>query len=320
MTRNLAPVAATPAPQVPPHDLEAERSVLGAMLLGEAPQYHLLVEEALAPEDFYRETHGQIFAAMVALHRDGKPIDSITVADQMRVEGTMRAPHGQADIDVLAAAVPVIGHLRRYAEIVRDSAVRRRILTQCWTTVSAVHAGHGARALGIATDAAAAFQDLGRNLAGRLEISAADAVAGQAEHFERRRHGDLDDLLLTGYPDLDELLEGLEEGSLYYVAARPGVGKTAFGLGLLHNLISDDASLGPAQRCLLYTLEMSEVQIIQRMVAARARVPLSGIRRPDRHRLGDDHVRRVHEAQDWVRTRPFDLVPRSVQLSQLAGH
>ena len=319
MTRT-ALAAAAPAPQVPPHDLEAEQSVLGAMLLGEAPQYHLLVEEALAPEDFYRETHGRIFAAMVALHRDGKPIDSITVADQMRVAGTMRSPHGQADIDVLAAAVPAIGNLRRYAEIVRETAVRRRILGQCWSTMSAVHEPRGERALGIATDAAAAFQDLGRNLAGRLEISAADAVSDQAEHFERRRQGDLDDLLLTGYRDLDKLLEGLEAGSLYYVAARPGVGKTAFGLGLLHNLVSDDPAMRPAQRCLLYTLEMSEVQIIQRMVAARARVPLSSIRRPDRHRLSDEHVRRVHEAQDWVRTRPFDLVPRSVQLSQLAGH
>src|SRR6187200_1199859 len=107
---------------------------------------------------------------------------------------------------------------------------------------------------------------------------------------------------------------------MYYVAARPGVGKTAFGLGLLHNFTSDEPAFGPAQRCLLYTLEMSDLQIIQRIVAARARVPLPGIRRPDRHHLSEDHVRRVRDAQAWVSSRPFDLVPRSVQLSQLAGH
>jgi replicative DNA helicase len=321
MTTTVAPAPSAPLPPAaPPCDLEAEQSVLGALLLSQAPQYYMIVEEGLRPADFYRRQHAEIFASMLARHREGKPIDPITVADQMRVDGTFRPPHGQAEIDALTATVPAISNLRRYAEIVRETAVRRRILAQCYTTMTAVHEPHGTRALGIATDAATAFQDLGRDLAGRLEVSAADAVDDQATHFERRRNGDLDDLLLTGYPDLDDLLEGLEPGSLYYVAARPGVGKTAFGLGLLHNLISDDPALGPSHRCLLYTLEMSDVQIIQRMLAARASVALSAIRRPDRHPVSDTHLARIHDAQHWVRTQPFDLVPRSVQLSQLAGH
>ena len=88
----------------------------------------------------------------------------------------------------------------------------------------------------------------------------------------------------------------------------------------MHNFTSDDPSLGPACRCLLYTLEMSAVQIIQRMVAARASVSLSTIRRPDRHPIADDELRRIHEAQAWVRGRPFERVPRSVRLGELAGH
>ena len=142
--------------------------MLGALLLSDAAQYHLIVEEGLRPEDFYREKHAHIYAAMHTLQREGKPIDPITVADQMRVEGTFRDPNAQADIDALTAVVPAVGNLRRYAQIVRDTAVRRRILTQCYRTIGAVHQPQGARALGIATDAANAFHDLGREVAGRL--------------------------------------------------------------------------------------------------------------------------------------------------------
>jgi replicative DNA helicase len=320
MTPRALTAAPSPTAALPPHDLQAEQAVLGTMLLGSGAQHRLLVEHALTPQDFYRTSHGAIYAAMIALHRAGAPIDALTVADQMRVEGTLREPGGRAELDVLSGSVPAVGNYERYAQIVRDTAVRRRILNQAHATIEAVHQSHGERALAIATGAAAAFQDLGRELAGRLEISATDAVSEQFDHFERRRRGELDDLMLTGYRDLDELLEGLEAGSLYYVAARPGVGKTAFGLGLLANLTGDGEGLGEPQRCLLYSLEMSELQIIQRMIAARANVALSAIRRPDRHPLTAAQLRRVRDAQAWVAERPFDLVPKSVQLSQLAGH
>src|SRR5438270_8523608 len=112
---------------VPPHNLEAEKSVLGAVLLDERHLYALLIEEHLRPEHFYREQHGAVFAAMTTLHAQDRKIDHLTVAEMLREDGKLEQVGGVAAIDELTGWVPAAGHARDYGRIVRDQARMRAL-------------------------------------------------------------------------------------------------------------------------------------------------------------------------------------------------
>src|SRR5947209_5734809 len=113
---------------VPPHNIEAEKSVLGAVLLDERHLYALLVEERLRPEHFYREQHGEVFAAMIDLHESNRKIDHLTVAETLRQRGKIEDVGGPEVIDELSGWVPAAGHARDYGRIVRDHAQLRLLL------------------------------------------------------------------------------------------------------------------------------------------------------------------------------------------------
>ena len=112
-----------PAASVPPHNLEAEKSVLGAVLLDERHLYALVADEQLRPEHFYREQHGLVFAAMLQLHQRGSRIDQLTVAEALRQDGQLDQVGGEGAVDELAGWVPAAGHAREYGRIVRDNAL-----------------------------------------------------------------------------------------------------------------------------------------------------------------------------------------------------
>ena len=128
MTTFATPLDGASAAPGPPHSLEAEQSVLGAILLSERTMYALVIEEGLKPEDFYRERHRLIYGAMMALYGESEPIDVLTVTERLRSEGNLEPAGGQAVVDGLAAAVPAAAHARQYARIVREHALMRRLL------------------------------------------------------------------------------------------------------------------------------------------------------------------------------------------------
>jgi replicative DNA helicase len=106
---------------VPPHNLEAEKSVLGAVLLDERHLHALLVEEQLRPDHFYREQHGAVFGAMLTLYENDRKIDHLTVSETLRQHGKLDEVGGAAAIDELAGWVPAAGHAREYGRIVHDN-------------------------------------------------------------------------------------------------------------------------------------------------------------------------------------------------------
>src|SRR5437660_2791821 len=123
---------------VPPHNLEAEKSVLGAVLLDERHLYPLLIEVHLRPEHFYREQHGVVFAAMMELHQGDHKIDHLTVAENLRHRGKLDEIGGPEAIDELASWVPTAGHARDYGRIVRDNARMRALLTTSYEIQASV--------------------------------------------------------------------------------------------------------------------------------------------------------------------------------------
>ncbi|MGA2927265.1 MAG: DnaB-like helicase N-terminal domain-containing protein, partial [Solirubrobacteraceae bacterium] len=123
---------------VPPHNLEAEKSVLGAVLLDERHLHALLVEEHLRPEHFYREQHGLVFEAMLGLYNGDHKIDQLTVAEALREQGKLAEIGGPEAIDELAGWVPAAGHARDYGRIVRDNAQMRALLSASYQIQASV--------------------------------------------------------------------------------------------------------------------------------------------------------------------------------------
>src|SRR6266487_813812 len=120
-----APPGAPAGVIAPPHNLEAEQSVLGAILLSDRSLYALVIEEGLRPEDFYRGHHGSIYEAMLALYHESEPVDVLTVTDRLRQRGKLERGGGPPRVFVLTGSGPPAGHARRYAQIVRENALLR---------------------------------------------------------------------------------------------------------------------------------------------------------------------------------------------------
>jgi replicative DNA helicase len=250
----------------PPHNLDAEQSVLGAVLLSERAIYGLVVEEGLRPEDFYRPQYGDVFAAMLALFNEGVSIDKLTVSERLRQSGKLEEVGGAAAVYELGAAVPAAGNARHYARIVKDNSLLRRLLTTTYEIQSSVR-GHDAPP---------------RDLVERAERSMLD-VAHDDRQAEFRRidevlHVELDKLQMlstkgtsltgtpSGFKDLDELTGGFQPGNLIVLAARPAMGKSA----LVTNM-AENASLKHGRAVALFSLEMAETELAQRFIASQSR-------------------------------------------------
>ena len=127
------------AAAAPPQNLEAEQSVLGAVLLSDTALPALIIDERLQPEDFYREAHGSIFQAMLDLHTVGEPVDALTLVEHLKQAGLLDRVGGRAAVDLLAGSVPAVGNVRQYARIVRENAMLRRLLRASYEIQARVH-------------------------------------------------------------------------------------------------------------------------------------------------------------------------------------
>jgi replicative DNA helicase len=251
----------------PPHNIEAEQSVLGAILLSERSLYALIIEEGLQPDDFYRERHKVTYAAMLRLYIANEPIDPLTVAEALRQSGELEAAGGAEAIDELTGSVPLVGNARRYAQIVKENALLRRLLNTTYKIQASV----------------AEHADVPRNLVEQAEKAILEVAHDDRQQdfrsIEAILHDELDKMeklsregtSLTGTPsgfkDLDEITGGFQPGNLIILAARPSMGKSA----LVTN-IAENASIDHGKAVALFSLEMSETELAQRFVASQGRI------------------------------------------------
>jgi replicative DNA helicase len=281
---------------VPPHNLEAEKSVLGAVLLDERHLYALLVEEGLRPDHFYREQHGAVFAAMIELHQSDRKIDHLTVAETLRQLGKLDEIGGPETIDELAGWVPTAGHAREYGRIVRDNARLRALLTTSYEIQASV----------LSRDASA------RDLLERAERSVLEVAQDERAKAFRSIEEILDEetdklhrlsiakTSLTGTPsgfkDIDELTGGFQPGNLIVIAARPSMGKSA----LVANIAENAALSG--YPVALFSLEMSESELAQRFVASQAKIRGEELRRG---RVAEDRWQKILDACQKLSAAPL---------------
>jgi replicative DNA helicase len=258
---------------VPPHNLEAEKSVLGAVLLDERHLHGLLVEEHLRPKDFFREAHRDVFAAMMELYENNRKIDHLTIAETLRQRGKLDEAGGAEAIDELAGWVPAAGHAREYGRIVRDNAQMRELLSKSYEIQASV-LGREAPARDLVERAERAMLEVAHDDRQKKIRTIADILDEETDKLHRLS---VSKTALTGTPsgfkDLDDKTGGFQAGNLIIIAARPSMGKSALVCNMAENAVLDGHAVA------LFSLEMSESELAQRFVASQARIKGDDLRR-----------------------------------------
>jgi replicative DNA helicase len=251
-----------------PSNLDAERSVLGAILLDNAA--YTYAAELLLAEDFSNDAHRRVFARMVALAETGRPIDPVTLTDELLRTGELEAVGGVAYLSALTEGLPRSVNVAHYARIVKDKAVRRRL----------IHTSNGILREALeGSDETGAILDRAESAIMAVgEDRGREGLMPLGEVF-RRTYRSMDDLLergkritglQTGFTRFDELTCGLQPSDLIIVAGRPSMGKTAWALSVAANVSIRSADGG--QAVAIFSLEMSKEALLTRLLCAEARV------------------------------------------------
>jgi len=266
-----------PAPRrdngrVPPHNLSAEESLLGALLLSREVVGQVS-ELGLQVEHFYKPAHQHIYSAIRGLMATGQPVDIVTVADELRRNGLIEEIGGSQALLELQNATPAISNASRYAKIVQDTAVLRRLISVAGeiTEIAYMEPDDVTKALDEAETkvfevAEDRVIDSTRPLSDLLPL----AMDKLQETFER---GDSITGAATGFNDLDEILSGLQPSTLNIIGARPAMGKTAIGLGIATNVAKNTQ-----KPVLVFSLEMGHAELTQRILSSEAEVESQKLR------------------------------------------
>src|SRR3712207_1278916 len=297
MTTFAPPPDGASAAPGPPHSLEAEQSVLGAILLSERAMYALVIEEGLKPEDFYRRRHQLVYESMLALYESSEPIDVLTVTEHLRAKGILEEAGGQAAIDSLSAGGPAAGNARHYARIVREHALMRRLLATTYEIQASVREA-GGTPRDLVEQAERAMLEVAHDDRQKDFRSIEEVLDVELDKLQRlsKEHTALTGTP-SGYKDLDEMTGGFQPGNLIILAARPSMGKSA----LVCN-IAENASIDHNRPVALFSLEMSETELAQRFVASQARIKGDDLRKG---RVAEHKWPKIMEASQRLARAPM---------------
>ncbi|HZT14680.1 MAG TPA: replicative DNA helicase [Gaiellaceae bacterium] len=265
------PAQALAAAPIPPQNLDAEESVLGAMMLSSGAIG--AVSEIVDAADFYRDSHGQIYRAILALYGRGEPVDAITVVDELDRLGRLDDVGGQDRVHELAALVPAASNAAHYARIIHEMGTLRGL----------IRAGNDIARLGFDRPGEAVdLVDRAEQIV--FELSQ-QRVSGEFTHIDDLLKESFERITLlmeagsdltgtpSGFRDLDRLTSGFQPGNLVIVAARPSMGKSALALCMAANV-----AVRHAKPVALFTLEMSKSEVTQRLMCAEGKVESQRLR------------------------------------------
>jgi replicative DNA helicase len=271
---------------LPPQNIEAEEAVLGSLLID--PDAIIRVATIVRPEEFYRERHSWIYDSILALHERREPIDFLTVCDELERRKQLDEIGGAAFISSLINAVPTSIHAEHYARIVERTATRRRLIDAAGQIAGLAYQE--------ADDVEEVVDHAEQILFGvserRISRELVPIKQVLSDYYDRieyltRHQGEVIGIP-TGFTDIDKLLGGLQRSDMVILAARPSVGKTSLALSFAHN-----ATKKFGQRVALFSLEMSDEQVVQRLISAETGIDSQRLRRG---RIADDEWGRFIKA------------------------
>jgi replicative DNA helicase len=298
LARTAEDLRVTRPERVPPHNVEAEQTALGSMML--SMEAIAAVIEIVKPEDFYRPAHQRIYEAIHLLYARGEPVDAITTVEELKRHQTLEQVGGPLYVYNLVESVPTPASAAYYARIVGDHALLRRLIEAASQVMAKAYVvpEDPRRA---ADEAEQLIYAVSRRDEKEEVVPLHDLVdesMSALEHIQQR-----DSMFAgvpTGFVDLDTLLSGLQKGNLIVVAARPGVGKSSFVTNVARNVAVDAGS-----SVAMFSLEMSRFEIGMRLLCGEARVPWDKVRSG---RVATEEWTRIVEAAEVLHEAPLYIV------------
>ncbi len=256
--------------KLPPQDIEAERSVLGALMLDK--NAIIKIADLIIAEDFYQPSHSKIFNSIYELFNKNEPIDILSVSNKLKNKKQLNDVGGSTYLSELISGVPTATHISHYAKIIRDKKVLRDLIT----TSSEI----AEKVFGSQKDSEHILDEIEQKIFSIAQKSSLknfvllkDELKDAYERIEKLHQGEKRLRgVTTGFNEIDHYLSGLQKSDLIILGARPSVGKTTFVLDIARNA----AAAGHATA--IFSLEMSREQVVDRLIAAEARVPLWRLR------------------------------------------
>lgn len=275
--------------RIPPQNLEAEKAVLGSMLLSEDAVY--TVQDNLSASDFYKPSHRILFTKMLELVAEGMGCDTLTVADALKDEGTFEQVGGAMELVHIQTVAPALSNIASYMKIVKNKATLRTLIDISNTSREAAFtSGDSDRVIANAEDA---IYKLSSDAGNASMVEAGSALGDMIENMsDSWLQPDGIVGIPCGFPDIDNMLSGLRQSALVILGARPGMGKSALAANIAAN-IAIDQGLPVAY----YNLEMETEEIMQRIFSYRARTSLN-YRDGQFELSNDDWVRLNHAARE----------------------
>jgi replicative DNA helicase len=260
-----------PSDRTPPQDIEAERSVIGGMMLSKDAIADVV--EVLRPGDFYRPAHATIYDTILDLYGRGEPADAVTVSAALTKRGELARIGGAPYLHTLVSGVPTAANAGFYADIVRERSILRR-LVEAGTRITAWGYESQGDVDSIVDRSQSEIFQVTERRTSEDYLPLAEIVPGTLEEIEAigNRQGEMIGVP-TGFADLDQLTNGLHPGQLIVVAARPAIGKSTLGLDICRT-----ASIKHDQTSVIFSLEMGRSEITMRMISAEAKIPLQHLR------------------------------------------
>ena len=249
--------------RVPPQDIEAEKSLLGALLLSDDAFSNVL--EQVTAKDFYDPRHSDIFRGMTSLFNNHHPIDLSTLTSELKSQGTLKNIGGASYLADLTNFVPTASHIDAYTDLVAQAAVRRRLIKAGTGIATAAYDGNTRIEDLLGQAEKDLFEVSDKTI--KTDYSAlSDLLIDAYERIEllHQNKGALRGLK-TGFHDLDEMTAGLQSGDLIIIGARPAMGKTTFAQNIAYNVATRN---GDKRGVLFFSLEMSKAEIVDRMISS----------------------------------------------------
>lgn len=282
--------------KIPPQNVEAEASLLGSILLDSDSLVQ--VADDISAEDFYDQRHMIIYSAIKSLYEKHRPIDVLTLTNELKEKSRLEEAGGSSYITQLTNTVPTAAHVEHYAEIVHKKGIRRRLIKASQDILAMSYEegeseidevlGHAESAL---------FNVSQQNI--KQDLTSVESIL--SESFDRldELHKDKSKLrgLPTGFKDMDNLLAGLQKSDLFILAARPSMGKSTLAMNIAHHVATKQK-----QSVLVFSLEMSKEQLVDRLLAAEAGVNAWDIRTGS---LSDEDFEKLGQAMGSLSEAPI---------------
>jgi len=257
--------------RIPPHNMEAEQAVLGAIFL--EPESLTVASEILLPDDFYRSAHQKIYAVILKLSDEGKAVDLITVTEELAASKQLEEIGGVSYLSDLAGSVPTAANIEYYARIVEEKSLLRRLIRTA-TNIAQDGYSREDEVNELLSEAEKRIMEVSQRKNSGTFHNIKDVLVRTYDNIEllHNRKGDVTGIP-TGFSELDRMTAGFQRNDLIIVAARPSVGKTAFALNIAQNVATKTD-----ENVAIFSLEMGAEQLVMRMLCAEGNIDAQRLR------------------------------------------